>query len=82
MMEAGVFSNGSAVAALVAISFFSFVTGMIFRKWPEKVQEFAENVDGFGALLTPAAHRALIQVCGFTLSLMSVAALLATGAVL
>jgi hypothetical protein len=82
MLEASVFSGAGAVAALVAISFFSFVAGMVFRKWPEKVQEFAENVDGFGALLTPDAHRALIQVCGFTLSLISFAALLATGAVL
>ncbi|HLF09759.1 MAG TPA: hypothetical protein VJA26_00975, partial [Gammaproteobacteria bacterium] len=58
-------------------SFFSFVAGVIFRKWPDKVQEYAENVDGLAFFISPDGHRALIQMCGLTLIVMSFGALLA-----
>ncbi|HEU4617922.1 MAG TPA: hypothetical protein VFV10_07760 [Gammaproteobacteria bacterium] len=68
-----------AVATLVATSFVSFVAGIVFRKWPEKVQEYTECVDGFALFLTPEAHRSMIRVCGSTLLVASFAVLLAAG---
>jgi hypothetical protein len=66
-----------AVATLVATSFVSFVAGLVFRKWPEKVQEYTEQFDGFALLLTPEAHRSMIRVCGSTLLFTSFAVLFA-----
>ncbi|HEY8519779.1 MAG TPA: hypothetical protein VIN61_06855 [Gammaproteobacteria bacterium] len=65
------------VIALVAISFFSFVTGTVMRKWPEKVQEHAGNIDPLLSLLSPRVHRAMIEVCGVALVTLSMVALLA-----
>jgi hypothetical protein len=68
-----------AVATLVATSFVSFLAGVVFRKWPEKVQEYTEAVDGFALLLSPEAHRSMIRVCGSALLVTSFAVLLAAG---
>ncbi|HEX6997409.1 MAG TPA: hypothetical protein VF322_04640 [Gammaproteobacteria bacterium] len=65
------------VMALVAISFFSFVTGTVMRKWPDKVQEHAVSVDPLLSMLSPRVHRALIEACGVALVSLSVVALLA-----
>ncbi|MBN1237391.1 MAG: hypothetical protein JXB36_02765 [Gammaproteobacteria bacterium] len=77
MIELGASSGLAPMAGLVAISFFSFLAGQICRKWPEKVRDVAESLDGSLLYLSPEAHRALIRVCGATLSTMSFAALLA-----
>jgi hypothetical protein len=77
MIEVGLSSNVVAVAALVAVSFFCFVVGTVFRKWPEKVRQYAENVDGSVYLLSPEAHRAIILACGFALLVISFVTLLA-----
>jgi hypothetical protein len=82
MIDVAASSDISVAAALVAISFFSFLAGVIFRKWPEKVQEYAESIDGFVLFISPQAHRTLIERCGFALSLMSFAALIAAGFVI
>jgi hypothetical protein len=68
-----------AAATLVATSFVSFLAGVVFRKWPEKVQEYTEDVDGFALLLGPEAHRSMIRVCGTALLVTSFAVLLAAG---
>ena len=64
------------MTALVAISFFSFVTGTVLRLWPERVQRIAERYDGLVALLPPEAHRALVRACGYALLMLSAVALL------
>lgn len=69
------------VATLVATSFVSFLAGIVFRKWPEKVQEYTECVDGFALLLSPEAHRSMIRACGSALLVMSFAVLLAAALV-
>ena len=66
-----------AVVALVAVSFVSFVGGLIFRKWPEKVQAYTEDMDGFAWLITPEANREMIAQCGGVLVVVSFAALFA-----
>jgi hypothetical protein len=70
-------SEFGTIAALVVISFFSFIAGTICRRWPDKLQEYAELIDGSTLCLSPEAHRALIQMCGLALSAMSIGALLA-----
>jgi len=75
MFEVGAWSD--AVAALVAISFFSFLAGLVLRKWPEKIREYVEDIDGSVLFLSREAHRAMIDVCGRALILISVATLLA-----
>jgi len=77
MMEAGVSSDTAAAAALVLISFCSFIAGAILRKWPERVREYVENLDGFVLLLSPEAHRALISASAIGLWATSAVALLA-----
>lgn len=77
MIELGASSSLEPTAALVAISFVSFLGGQICRIWPDKVQELADSIDGSVMFLTPQAHRALIRMCGAALSGMSLAALLA-----
>ena len=66
----------TAAIFLVAVSFFAFVVGTIFRKWPEKVQERVEDIDGSIFLMTPEAHRQFIEVAGYALVVMSFAALI------
>ena len=68
-----------AVAGLVAVSFFSYIAGIILRKWPDKVQAYAETIDGFVWFITPEAHRAIIDRCAVIFVLMSFAALAAAG---
>ena len=77
MLELAAQSDVASVAALVAVSFFSFLAGVIFRKWPDKVQEYAESIDGFVLFISPETHRALIELCGVALVVISFAALLA-----
>jgi hypothetical protein len=77
MIELAASSGFAPAAGLVAISFLSFLAGLVCRKWPDKVQDVAESLDGSLLLLSPRAHRALIRVCGSTLSMMSFGALLA-----
>lgn len=79
MIELG--SAHAPTAALIAISFISFLAGQVFRKWPDKVQDIAESLDGSLLLLSPEAHRALIRICGTALSMMSFGALLAAALV-
>ena len=76
MLELGAHYDIGTVVALVAVSFFSFVAGVVFRKWPDKVQEYAESIDGLALFMSPETHRALIQFCGVALVAMSFAALL------
>jgi hypothetical protein len=66
-----------AVAALVVISFCSFVTGVVFRKWPDKVQAYTETLDGSAWVVGVDAHRAMIGRSGAVLVALSFAALLA-----
>ena len=75
MFEVG--ASSDAVVALAVISFFSFLAGVVFRKWPEKVREYVEDLDGSLLFLSREAHRAMIDICGRMLTLISVAALLA-----
>ena len=77
MLELAAQSDISTVAALVTVSFFSFLAGVIFRKWPDKVQEYAESIDGLVLFISPETHRALIDLCGGALVVISFAALLA-----
>jgi hypothetical protein len=77
MLDVSFVPNIGAVAVLVIVSFVSFVAGFVFRKWPDKVQAFTEEVDGFALFVTPEAHRAMIVQCGFVLVAVSFAALLA-----
>jgi hypothetical protein len=66
-----------SIVALVVVSFLSYVTGVVFRKWPEKVQQYAENIDGSAAFLSPEKHRAIIGNCGVALIVISFVALVA-----
>jgi hypothetical protein len=72
---------GTAVA-LIAISFLSFLGGTILRKWPDKVQRFAEHFDGWMLFMAPAAYRASIVACGHVLTVISFVALTAAALVL
>jgi hypothetical protein len=69
-------------AALVSLSFFSFVAGVVFRKWPDKVQEYSENFDGSVYFLPPELQRALVKTSGTALVLISFLALLATSLII
>jgi hypothetical protein len=75
MIQFGASASFELMTALLSISFVSFVGGAVCRKWPEKVQEFAETIDGSVMFLTPQAHRALIRMCGLTLSFVSLGTL-------
>ena len=68
-----------AIASLVVISFCSFVAGVVFRKWPEKVQAYTETLDGSAWILGPDVHRAQIGRSGVLLVALSFAALVAAG---
>ena len=67
-----------AIAALVTISFLSFVAGVALRKWPDKVQEYTETIHGSIFMLSPAGYRAAIQASGVALIALSFIALVAT----
>jgi hypothetical protein len=82
MFELGLPSGVGAAAVLLALSLLSFVVGHVFRRWPEKVQVFAEAVDGSAFLFSPATHRTLIEFSGFGLLVVSFGTLLAAALVL
>lgn len=71
-----------SVVILLLVSFGAYVIGVTFRKWPEKVQRFAEDIDGSVWMISPAAHRALIQVSSHVLIAASIVALCAAGSLL
>jgi hypothetical protein len=73
----GALTGMFAAAVLLAISLFSFVMGSIFRKWPEKVHECVEPLDGSAYLFSPETHRATTIAAGFALSVLSLVALIA-----
>jgi hypothetical protein len=70
-------SGADTAAALVALSFVSFVLGFVFRKWPERVQVHAEAIDGSAHLFSPRTHRLVIELAGSMLIAVSFATLLA-----
>lgn len=80
MFEMG--ASAGTAAALIVISFVSYVAGLVLGKWPEKVREYVEGIDGSVAFLTEQAHRALTRLCSRALLGISFAALLAAALVL
>lgn len=82
MLEVGVAPDMGAVFTLFVVSLFSLVCGVIFQKWPEKVQSATEAVDGFAWFVPPEVHRAMIVQSGILLRVMSFAALLGAAWVL
>jgi hypothetical protein len=82
MLEVGVAPDMGAVFTLFLVSLLSLIGGVIFQKWPEKVQAATEAVDGFAWFVTPEVHRAMIVQSGVLLRVMSFAALLGAAWVL
>ncbi len=76
MIELSAAPDVGAAVTLVAVSFVSYLGGVICRKWPDRVQAYTETLDGSMWLIPPQAHRALIQSSGLALVAMSFAALL------
>jgi hypothetical protein len=77
MIEVAAAADVGTVVALVTISFVSFLCGTVFRLWPEKIQEYAELLDGSLLFLAPARHRAVIARCSLALLAASAVSLLA-----
>ncbi len=67
-----------AIATLVTVSFLSFLAGYALRKWPDKIQQYTETIDGSVFMLSPAGYRAAIQASGIALIALSFVALVAT----
>jgi hypothetical protein len=67
----------SAVVFLFVLSFLCCVGGAALRRWPEKVQDYMERVDGSMLFVTPETHRALIYATGVALTGLSLLALVA-----
>lgn len=82
MWEMGASAEPAAAATLVILSFVCFIAGAVFRRWPDKVREVFETVDGSIFIMTEETHRALITTSGWVLTLLSVTALLAAAAIL
>jgi len=82
MPEMGVPSDWAAVGTLCVVSFVSFMAGAVFRRWPDKVRQRFESVDGSLMFLSPDAHLALITASGWALQAASVAALVAAARLL
>jgi hypothetical protein len=82
MLEMGASADWAAAAALILLSFGCFVAGTIFRKWPEKVREYVETIDGSVMLLTREAHQAMIITSAWGLTVVSLAALVAAALIL
>jgi|GEM_PF-2190571 len=82
MPEMGAPPEWAAVATLCVVSFFSFIVGAVFRRWPDKVREYFEPVDGSLLFLTPDAHLALIKAAAWALQAASVASLVAAARLL
>lgn len=79
MIEFGPSPDAGAAIALIAISFFSFLAGFALRKWPEKVQQYAEDIDGSFLLFTPQTHKLVIEAAAVAFWVLSLAALVAAG---
>ena len=79
MIEVGSAAGVVAVVELLVISFGAFLIGTVFRKWPDKVLAYLETIDGSTQLLRAETQRNLTEICGFTLIVLSFAALLAAG---
>lgn len=82
MLEMGASPNWAAGATLIVVSFLSFVTGAVFRTWPDKVRDHVETVDGSLSFLSAEAHLAFITFSAWALNAASVAALVAAALVL
>jgi len=82
MPEMGAPSDWAAVGTLCVVSFLSFIAGAVFRRWPDKVREYFETVDGSLTFLTPEAHLALIATSAWALHAASLAALVAAALLL
>lgn len=82
MLEAGASPDLGAAAALLVVSFLSFLGGLALRKWPEKIQAHVEAIDGTVFLIGEGALRGLIAACARMLVVLSAAALLAAALVL
>lgn len=82
MPEMGAPLEWAAVSTLCVVSLLSFVAGAVFRRWPDRVREYCETVDGSLILLTREAHLLLITASAWALRAVSVAALLAAASLL
>ena len=67
----------SAVVFLFVLSFLCFMSGAALRRWPDKVQNYIERVDGSLWFVSAETHRALIQATGFALIALSLLAVVA-----
>jgi hypothetical protein len=72
----------AAAVLLMVVSFISLLAGTVLRRWPDKVQAYTADLDGFALFLTPEAHRVHIAYSGWLLLVMSFVALVAAAAVL
>lgn len=79
MFESGAAADIGSIVALVIVSFFSYVAGVVFRKWPEKVQQYAEELDGSSLFVAPETQRVIIANCGRLLIAISFLALIVAG---
>ena len=66
----------TAVLFLFALSFLCFMSGAALRRWPDKVQNYIERVDGSVWFVSSATHRALIHATGIALTALSLVALI------
>jgi hypothetical protein len=82
MLDVSLASGLSTAAALLVISLCSFLGGTVLRKWPDKVQRYTEDFDGWILFMPPAAYRASIVACGHALVVISFVALTAAALVL
>ena len=82
MPEMGAPSEWMAVGTLCVVSLVSFVAAGVFRRWPDKVREHFEPLDGSLIFLTPEAHLALITTSAWALHGVSIAALVAAALLL
>jgi hypothetical protein len=81
MLDVGISAGLPTVVGLVVVSFVSFFIGAVLRQWPDKIQAYAEEIDGSMLFLSPQAQRALLELCSRLLWLMSFVALLAAAIV-
>jgi hypothetical protein len=79
MLDFGASPDVGAIVALIVVSFFSYIAGVVFRKWPEKVQEYAEELDGSSWFIAPEIQLTIIGNCGRALIAISFLALVAAG---
>jgi hypothetical protein len=67
----------SAVVVLFMLSFVCFMGGAALRRWPGKVQDYMERVDGSLLFVSSGTHRALIHATSIALTILSIIALVA-----